>query len=189
MKILRNLFICTTVIALSFVACDRQSREQGGKDSVLQNSPAYTSTPSDATLVASDNVKEVAPNRGPEPIDPKAIYGQICAVCHQANGLGVPGAFPPLDGSPYVNSDKVERMASIMLYGLKGPIKVKGADFNSLMLPQGQLSNEQLAAVATLVRSSWSNKSGPVDPSVFAKMREKWGTRAQFEISELGAEE
>ncbi len=185
MKILRNILIFTIIIASSFVACERRSKEQAGKNLVPQSSPA----PSDATISAATNIAEVAPNRGPEPVDGKATYTQICAVCHQATGLGVPGAFPPLDGSPYVTSDNVERMASIMLYGLKGPIKVKGTEFNSLMLPQGQLSNEQLAAVATFVRSSWTNKAGAVDPSVFAKMREKWGNRAQFEISELGAEE
>lgn len=189
MKIAKNLLLLLVLFTVSLVACERKSHEQANKSGALENSPAYTTTINDATIVAQANIAEVAPNKGPEPIDGKALFGQVCAACHQATGQGVPGAFPPLDGSPYVLSDNVERMASIMLYGLKGPIKVKGVDYNSMMVAQSQFSNEQLAAIATYVRSAWSNKASAVDPSVFAKMREKWGTHTQFEISELGKEE
>lgn len=127
------------------------------------------------------------PSKIQEVIDGKVLY-ERCVTCHQPNGQGVPNIFPPLDASTYVVSDNVERLASIMLFGLKGPIKVNGQEFNSMMLPQRHLSDRQLAAIATFIRSSWSNKTGPVDPAVFAKMREKWGIRIQFQISELGEE-
>ncbi len=128
------------------------------------------------------------PAATPEIVDGKVLY-ERCASCHQPDGQGVPNVFPALDASPYVVSDNVERLASIMLYGIKGPIKVRGQEFNSMMLHFGYLSDQQLSAIATFIRSSWSNKASPVDPAVFARMREKWGTRKQFQISELGEEE
>lgn len=78
----------------------------------------------------------------------------------------MPGAFPPLDGSPYVTSTNVERMAAIMLYGLKGEIKVLDVNYNSIMLPQKQYKDEELAAIAQLQSdSSWSNKASGVEPT------------------------
>ena len=169
------------------VACDRQSREITGK-APQQGTPEYQAAANIYTVPGKANLKELDPtaNLGP---DGKALYTKNCSACHQLNGLGVPGAFPPLDGSEYVLSDKTDRMASIMLYGLLGPITVKGTQFASAMAPLGgTLTDEELAAVATYVRSAWSNKAGAVEAKVFTEMRSKWGARGPFNITELGEE-
>ena len=89
------------------------------------------------------------------------IYTANCAGCHQASGAGLTGVFPPLAGSEYVNGD-TKRLGHILLYGLNGKIKVKGADYAGQMPAwKGQLSNADIANVLTYVRSSWGNKSAP----------------------------
>lgn len=191
------------VAVLFYCACERHERTQGGvsarADSYFSGDAktegASSSQPAHVPVVANysntpglSNISEVAPKSGNGP-DGQEIYTRICIACHQANGQGVPGAFPPLDGSPYVTGPNVERMASIMLYGLMGPINVKGATFNSVMTPQADaLSDAELAAVASFIRSSWSNKASAIEPAVFTKMRQKYGKRASFTIQELGEE-
>ena len=112
-----------------------------------------------------------------------------CSACHQVTGAGIPGVFPPLDASAYVTGDNLDRLASIMIYGLVGPIKVNGQQYNSAMAGLGAtLKDEELAKIATYIRGAWSNKAGEVEPSVFAAMRTKWGARGPFAITELGEE-
>ncbi len=88
-------------------------------------------------------------------------HGESCVICHQKNGQGVPVAFPPLDGSKWVTSDK-DLLGKIVLHGVQGPIEVKGKKYNGLM--QGFLhrfeTKEEAAAVMTYVRNSWGNKTG-----------------------------
>ncbi|MFN8388958.1 MAG: cytochrome c [Bdellovibrionota bacterium] len=177
------------VSALSIAACDRNERSQAERSGDA-NPLTGDIAPSITVVSASSNVTEVAPKLGNGAIDGAEVYARTCAACHQLTGQGVPGAFPPLDGSPYVLSNNVERMASIMLYGLQGPIKVKGTTYNGVMLPQGKvLSDAELSAVAGYVRSSWSNKASGIEAAVFTKMREKYGEPTkQFTIQELGEE-
>lgn len=95
-----------------------------------------------------------------------AIYTSKCAGCHQPTGAGVPGVFPPLDGSEIVVGPDKD-LVGIIAHGKSGPIKVKGQDFNSSMPPVGaDLSNEEIAEVATYVRTAWSNKGKPIGPGM-----------------------
>src|SRR3954466_7233583 len=55
----------------------------------------------------------------------KKVFSANCATCHQGNGLGIPGQYPPLAGSEYVNGGS-RRLASIVLKGLTGPVQTKG---------------------------------------------------------------
>ncbi|MBP9839144.1 MAG: cytochrome c [Proteobacteria bacterium] len=175
------------ILTFCVISCDKNSKTQADKQPA-NGSVQYSVTENVSALPATVNVAEVAPHVGGGAIDGQALYNQVCAVCHQATGKGVPGAFPPLDGSPYVTSTNVERMAAIMLYGLKGEIKVLDVNYNSIMLPQKQYKDEELAAIASYIRSSWSNKASGVEPTVFKKVREKYAERGQFTIDELGAE-
>ncbi|MGI8547297.1 MAG: c-type cytochrome [Gemmatimonadaceae bacterium] len=85
-----------------------------------------------------------------------------CAVCHQANGQGLAGAYPPLAGSEWlVNNPEVP--IRIVLHGLQGPITVKGTSFNNAMTPfADQLSDAEIAAVISYERSSWGNSASAV---------------------------
>ncbi len=66
----------------------------------------------------------------------QALYGQHCATCHQANGQGLPGAFPPLAGHvPEILAKKEGRtyLLDLVLFGLQGQIRVKGQTYNGAM--------------------------------------------------------
>ena len=145
--------------------------------------------PNLASLPAAVHIAEVAPADGSSGPNGEELYVKNCGACHQQGGAGIPGAFPPLDKSPYVTGDNVERLAAIMVYGLSGPIDVLGTTYNSAMAPLGaSLNDEQLAAIATYIRTAWSNEAGAIEASVFADVRAKYGTRAMFTIAELGEE-
>jgi mono/diheme cytochrome c family protein len=102
------------------------------------------------------------------------VFAQICVTCHQANGEGVAGTFPPLAGSEFATASNAAVPIRIVLRGIQGPVTVKGAQFNGVMAPFGtgvELSNEQVAAVLTYVRSSWGNSASAVTPQQVASER------------------
>jgi mono/diheme cytochrome c family protein len=110
-----------------------------------------------------------APPAGPT--DPgEATYSTVCAACHQANGKGLPGAFPSLAGSEWVTGD-AETPIRVVIAGLSGPIKAAGADFNSMMPPPPGLDDEKIAAVLTYVRKSFGNTAGAVTKEQVAAVR------------------
>ncbi|HEX9844539.1 MAG TPA: c-type cytochrome, partial [bacterium] len=98
-------------------------------------------------------------------------FNQICAACHQQNGQGIPGAFPPLAGSDFLNADK-ERAIGVVINGLSGAITVNGKPYNSQM-PSLQLGDEDIANVLTYVYSQWGNKGHEVKPEEVAKHRKQ----------------
>jgi nitrite reductase (NO-forming) len=99
----------------------------------------------------------------------KVVFTSICAACHQPNGAGIAGAFPPLAASDSLNADK-PRAIGIVLGGHTGPVKVNGADFNSTMPALG-LSDEQIANALTFVYSQWRNAGFEVTPLEVAAVR------------------
>lgn len=112
-------------------------------------------------------------------VDGAAIFAANCASCHQATGAGLPGVFPPLDGSEWVHgSPKV--LANILLHGIDGEITVKGTKYKGLMPAFAQLSDAEIAGVATHIRNTWSNKGEPVTADVVAQER-KSGRTTPFE--------
>jgi mono/diheme cytochrome c family protein len=106
------------------------------------------------------------------------IYGATCITCHMANGGGNAEQFPPLVGSEYVLGSE-RRLVGIILHGLTGPIEVEGQTFSGLMPPWGPLlSDEEIALVATYVRTSWGNKAAPVTKELVAAVRAATKSRA-----------
>lgn len=97
------------------------------------------------------------------------VYAANCAACHQANGAGIAGAFPPLAGSDYLMADK-DRAIGVVLHGLEGPVTVNGQAYNSVMPALG-LSDDDAASVLTYVRSSWGNKGDLIGQQDVAKVR------------------
>jgi nitrite reductase (NO-forming) len=85
----------------------------------------------------------------------KQIYMQTCFACHQAEGQGIPNAFPPLAKSDYLNAD-VNRAIEIVLKGKTGEITVNGQKYSSVMTRQA-ISNDEIADVLTYVYNSWDN--------------------------------
>ena len=107
--------------------------------------------------------------------DGKQVFTANCVACHQATGKGLPGVFPPLDGSEWVAGDE-RTVANILLHGVSGDLTVMGKPFKGAMPSFKQLSDAELAAVASYVRAEWSNKAGPIKAELFATER-KAGTR------------
>ncbi|MBD3653074.1 copper-containing nitrite reductase [Kangiella sp.] len=90
----------------------------------------------------------------------KRVYDANCMACHQPNGQGIPGAFPPVAKSDYLNADPIRAVEAIV-HGLEGPIKVNGESFNSVM-PAMDLTDDQIANVVTYLLNSWDNKGGEI---------------------------
>jgi mono/diheme cytochrome c family protein len=89
------------------------------------------------------------------------IYDIYCGSCHQRNGQGASGRFPPLAKTTWVTGDKT-KLIGIVLKGLEGNIEVNGETFNSTMPQHSFLSNEDIASVLTYIRSSFGNKADAV---------------------------
>ena len=88
----------------------------------------------------------------------KQVYMGLCFACHQPDGKGMPGIFPPLAGSDYLLADR-ERSIRVVLKGLTGPVVVNGAKFDSAMPPQeAALTDAQIADVLTYVYNAWGNQ-------------------------------
>src|SRR5690606_12778887 len=104
-------------------------------------------------------------------VDGAAVFAARCAACHQANGQGLPGVFPPLAGSEWVTGDAT-RLAKILLHGVQGPITVKGVTYSGAMPGfKDQLDDAAIAAVASYARSQWGNGAAPVDADTVAAAR------------------
>ncbi len=101
----------------------------------------------------------------------ETIYGRVCVACHQADGKGMPGLFPPLAGASEFYGTP-QNMAKIVVGGLAGKIEVLGESYDAVMPPQGaMLSDYEVAAVTTFVRHSWGNNDGVVTPEMVKSVR------------------
>lgn len=137
--------------------------------------------------------KAGAPNAVPA-VDPlvlgKNVYAAVCFACHQATGLGLPPVFPPLVGSEWVTGSE-DRLIRIVLHGLQGPVKVKGTEYNGVMLPTGpgsgfNLSVEKVAAVITYVRKEYGSGASAVSAAKVAEVLSATGrSRAPWTAAEL----
>ncbi|MES1194555.1 MAG: cytochrome c, partial [Opitutus sp.] len=142
-------------------------------------------------LVVNEHAKREKPGAAKVVVaDPKAlgkrVFTNTCMACHQANGLGVPGAIPPLSGSEWAQGSE-ERAVRIVLLGLNGPITVAGKEFNSAMASLGGvLKDDQIANALTYVRSEWGNNAPEVKPETVARIRAELGSRtAPWTAAEL----
>jgi mono/diheme cytochrome c family protein len=103
-----------------------------------------------------------------------SIFSSRCSSCHQANGQGVPGAFPPLVGASYVLGDP-EVVVRILLQGLQGEIEVSGQKYNGIMPPWGpQLNDAEIAAVINHIRNGLgTNKAPTIEEDLVKKIRDE----------------
>jgi nitrite reductase (NO-forming) len=92
--------------------------------------------------------------------------------CHQAEGQGIPGTFPPLAKSDFLMAD-TGRVIETVLHGLSGPLEVNGQRYNGTMPPMSHLMDQDIAEVLTYVRNSWGNTGAPVTTADVATVRAK----------------
>ena len=107
----------------------------------------------------------------------KRVYNN-CMACHQRDGLGVAGNYPPLAGSEWVGGSPGV-LAALILHGLEGAVEVGGQTYNQVMPKWSHLTDEQAAAVLTFIRGSWDNRAGPVSPDLVAAVRAQTSGRGR----------
>jgi len=106
----------------------------------------------------------------------KAMYEATCLACHQIHGMGQIGLAPPLVGSEWVAGSE-GRLIRIVIHGLRGPIKVKGENYEMDMPALGVLDDEQISAALTYVRREWGHAYEPVTPAAVKKIRDETAAR------------
>ncbi|WP_308993158.1 copper-containing nitrite reductase [Mariniflexile litorale] len=135
-------------------------------DIYLPEGPGIQSMPTTGEIIAS----EIPAKSFEEQMEfGKQAYMQTCFACHQAEGQGVPNAFPPLAKSDYLNAD-VDRAIGVVLHGKTGEITVNGQKYNSVMTRQ-MLSSDEIANVLTYVYNSWGNSKKVVTKAMVEKVK------------------
>ena len=100
----------------------------------------------------------------------KAAYDANCAACHQPNGQGMAGVFPPLAGNKRFVDDRA-RTLDIAINGLSGPLEVNGVKYNNAMPPMGHIKDADMAAALTYAATSWGNTGKPFTAADVAAAR------------------
>ncbi len=101
--------------------------------------------------------------------DGKNVFTRTCFACHQSEGQGIDGIFPPLAKSDYLNAD-VNRAIKTVINGLQGEITVNKVKYNSIMTSQN-LSDQEISDVLTYVYNSWGNNKTVVTPQMVKQNR------------------
>lgn len=152
MKIIIRLFL-----ALTLLSCKSNKEDNNNTDDYLPNA--------DNSIALKQDQQSESYKRG------KEIYNDFCITCHLANGKGIPGAFPPLDGSNWLTEKRTESISAVK-HGLKGPIEVNGEKYNNVMTDLG-LTDREVADVMNYINNSWSNSiEEPVTVEEVAKVAE-----------------
>lgn len=96
------------------------------------------------------------------------VYSQNCVACHQAEGQGIEGAFPPLAKSDYLKNKR--KSIEAVVNGLSGKLVVNGKEYNGVM-PAWELSDEDVANVITFIYSKWGNDGSMATPDEVRSVR------------------
>jgi mono/diheme cytochrome c family protein len=118
------------------------------------------------------------------------VYNRpTCVACHQLDGKGTPGQFPPLVQSEWVKETEPGRLIRIVLNGLTGPITVQGKNFQADMVPwKESLNDQEIAAVLSYIRQNkdFGNNAAEVKPEQVTAIRDKEKSRnTPFTADEL----
>ena len=109
------------------------------------------------------------------------VYRNQCAQCHQADGNGVLGVYPPLAASNWVTGHP-QVVSRILINGLNGPIVVKGSNYNGNMPAFGSsglaLSDKDIAGVITYIRQEWGNSASDVTEATIAEYSDLYAGRS-----------
>jgi mono/diheme cytochrome c family protein len=100
----------------------------------------------------------------------KVIYNTYCLACHQTDGSGVPGLYPPLRKADWEALDN-EQLINILLQGVSGEIEVDGMVYNGQMPAHQYLTDEQIADVLTYLRSEYGKITNEITPAEVSSKR------------------
>ena len=125
----------------------------------------------EAELASMEARKQLPHIRTPDPVKDnldkvraeagERHYNTFCGACHQRDGKGDGNRFPPLNESEWVNGDPQE-LIDLVLYGMEGPITVKGIPYNGIMPAHDHLDNETVAQILTYIRQSFGNDASAI---------------------------
>ena len=139
-----------------------------------------------AQLASMDKRKALSHIRMPDEVNDNLDKGVVaggekvfkvyCAACHQKDGKGASGRFPPLGGTDWVTGDK-KRLIGVLLNGLEGTIVVNGETFINAMPQHSFLKDDELANVLTYIRQNFGNKASEIKPAEVKTVREAMGKK------------
>ena len=164
--IMKQLLLSALLLLGGLTACD--SNQAPATTAVTSAPPAGAATapakPAPTPLPAASSA--VTPVQAVAKVDGQAIYANNCQQCHQAAGTGLPSAFPPLRGSPVVNSADATQLTTIILHGYNAR-----PEYGAMPGYAASLRDDQIAAVATYVRGAWGNTGKAVAATTIGKVR------------------
>ena len=131
------------------------------KDSAQNAKPGSVSAPSQAVSDAG-----------------RAVYIDQCAACHRSNGEGEPRFFPPLKGNANVQQPDPTTLVRVIVEGARSVPTDSRPTPLSMPAFGWKLSDAQIAAVASYVRSTWSNAGIPVSSDQVSSIRKRANSRA-----------
>jgi len=107
------------------------------------------------------------------------LYDRTCAACHQPHGRGLEPDFPPLAGSVRVTGPPAAAALAI-IHGLAGPITVAGREYNGIMPPNPQFSDQDVADVMTFIRGAFGNRAPAVTEDEITDLRARHADRTEM---------
>ncbi|HYL26363.1 MAG TPA: cytochrome c [Candidatus Nitrosotalea sp.] len=138
---------------------------------VLALAAAFAGCSKSARAPAAASESSAAAKNPASASDGAAIYLANCSSCHQPNGEGVAGAFPPLAQNPAVTGPPVA-VITIVKEGLTGRLVVNGQAYSGIMPAwKGVLSDEEIASAINYIRSSWKNQAPGVSAADVAAVK------------------
>lgn len=102
----------------------------------------------------------------------KQLYRSNCLACHQSDGNGLSGMYPPLAKAPRVVGDK-KHLVDVIVNGLEEEIEVNGQVYNSPMAPLPHLKDQEIADILNYVRNSFGNSAAAVTPKEVKTFRKQ----------------
>jgi len=121
-------------------------------------------------LLASCTTSAPQHHKNPQAAKGEALYQVSCGACHQSNGQGLEGIAPPLAGTRWA-SESEERLARIVLHGLRGSITVADKEYNLEMPALGFFNDQDIAAILTYIRAAWGKPAESVSEETIGKIR------------------
>ncbi len=164
-----SLALITAIgLTLMLVACDGIG--PGGGAGIDEGAPL-------------EHQAEVAGAEDSEVRPAEALYLAHCGACHQADGTGLPGAFPPLAASDYIIGNP-SRLLEATIKGMSGPLTVNGEEYNNVMPAVAYLSDAELATILTYVLNSWGNANGSITVEQVVEFRREAGLETRMAAGE-----
>ncbi len=123
------------------------------------------------------------------------IFGSLCQTCHGTDGNGINALAPPLNKSGWVQGDK-NKVISIVLYGLTGPVTVDNHEYKKPevsgdmpgIVANDEYSEKDIADILNYIRNSWNNNGSKITGEDIISIKKKYSGREKpFTIEELEA--